>query len=222
MTAELIAPAGVEDPGLGLEAVLPASVPVVAGWHEPRMVDDGYGELLDSVRSMLDHFAAARLDGSTARELKRQVDGVRDRLARHAVAEADQVFAHRRDLPAHGQTFVPPYVVRSADREQVRATVHFGRYFLGANAAVHGGAITLLFENLFGELAISGGRTFGRAAYTHVDFRAVTPVGRELTLHAWFESEVGRKRVLRGELRDGDVLCVEAEGLVVELRPGQP
>jgi hypothetical protein len=222
VTAELIAPAGVEDPGLGLEAVLPASVPVVAGWHEPRMVDDGYGELLDSVRSMLDHFAAARLDGSTARELKRQVDGVRDRLARHAVAEADQVFAHRRDLPAHGQTFVPPYVVRSADREQVRATVHFGRYFLGANAAVHGGAITLLFENLFGELAISGGRTFGRAAYTHVDFRAVTPVGRELTLHAWFESEVGRKRVLRGELRDGDVLCVEAEGLVVELRPGQP
>lgn len=71
-------------------------------------------------------------------------------------------------------------------------------------------------------LATSGGRSFGRAAYTHVDFRSVTPVGRELTLRAWFESEIGRKRVLRGELRDGNVLCVEAEGLVVELRPGQP
>ncbi|CAN5355273.1 PaaI family thioesterase [soil metagenome] len=222
MTAELIAPAGVEDPQLGLGAGLPASVPVVAGWHEPGMADEGYAELLDSVRSMLDHLAAARLDESTARELSRQLDAVRDRLANHAVAEADQVFAHRRDLPAHGQTFVPPYVVRSADRDGVRAMVYFGRYFLGANVAVHGGAITLLFENLFGELAISGGRTFGRAAYTHVDFRAVTPVGRELSLHAWFESEVGRKRVLRGELRDGDVLCVEAEGLVVELRPGQP
>lgn len=222
MTAEPIAPAGVEDPRLGLAPTLPASVPVVEGWHQPSGEQDGYGELLDSVRSMLDHLAAARLDESTSRELRRQVDEVRDRLASHAVAETDQVFAHRRDLPAHGQTFVPPYVVRSADRDEVRATVHFGRYFLGANAAVHGGAITLLFENLFGELAISGGRSFGRAAYTHVDFRAVTPVGRELMLHAWFESEVGRKRVLRGELRDGEVLCVEAEGLVVELRPGQP
>lgn len=222
MTAELVAPSGVEDSQLGLGATLPATVPAVEGWHEPSGAVDGYAGLLDSVRSMLDHLAAARLDESTARELGRQVDVLRDRLASHAVAEADQVFARRRDLPAKGQTFVPPYVVRSADRDTVAATVRFGRYFLGANAAVHGGAITLLFENLFGELAISGGRTFGRAAYTHVDFRAVTPVGRELDLHAWFESEVGRKRVLRGELRDGDVLCAEAEGLVVELRPGRP
>lgn len=221
MTAEFVVPEGAEDPQLGLGAVLPDSVPAVQGWHEPSAVDDGYADLLDSVRSMLDHLAAALLDEATAREVKHQVDVVRDRLANYAVAESDQVFAHRQDLPVHGQTFVPPYVVRSADRDQVRATVTFGRYFLGANAAVHGGAITLLFESLLGMLANSGGRRFGRAAYTHVDFRAVTPVGRELTVHAWFESEVGRKRVLRGEIRDGEVLCVEAEGLVVELRPGQ-
>jgi hypothetical protein len=32
----------------------------------------------------------------------------------------------------------------------------------------------------------------------------------------------GRKRFLRSELRDGDVLVAEAEGLFVALNPGQP
>jgi hypothetical protein len=212
----------VDDPRLGLAPTLPDAIPVVPEWYEPTHADDGYGALLDSVRSLLDHLAAARLDEATTRALTRELDTVRERLSEHSVAETDQVFGQRVDVPVRGQTFVPPYVVQAAGRGRVWASVTFGRYFLGSNGAVHGGAITLLFENLFGQLAISGGRTFGRAAYTHVDFRAVTPVGREVILHAWFESEVGRKRVLRGELWDRDVLCVEAEGLVVELRPGQP
>ena len=32
----------------------------------------------------------------------------------------------------------------------------------------------------------------------------------------------GRKRVLRGTLRDGDTVCADAESLFVALRPGQP
>lgn len=224
MTAQQFAPAPVDDPQLGLGPALPDVVPVVPEWRESTGPGggDGYSELLDMVRSLLDHLAAARLDETQTRALTQDLAGVRDRLAEHAVAEVDQIFAQRTDVPARGQTLVPPYVVTSADRDQVRATVIFGRYFLGTNGAVHGGAITLLFENLLGQLAITGGRTFGRAAYTHVDFRSVTPVGRELTLHAWFCSEVGRKRVLRGQLWDGDVLCAEAEGLVIELRLGQP
>jgi acyl-coenzyme A thioesterase PaaI-like protein len=224
VTTEQLAPAPAEDPQLGLGPALPSELPRVPEWFEPAGVDgeDSYGELLDTVRSLLDHLAAARLDDAETRVLARDLAAVRDRLAELAVAEADQVFARRNDVPGRGQTLVPPFVVTSADRDQVLATITFGRYFLGRNGAVHGGAITLLFENLLGLLAITGGRTFGRAAYTHVDFRSVTPVGRELTLHAWFSSEVGRKRVLRGELRDGDVLCAEAEGLVVELKPGQP
>jgi len=39
---------------------------------------------------------------------------------------------------------------------------------------------------------------------------------------AWFESEQGRKRLLRGTLHHGDRLCAEAESLFVELLPGQP
>jgi hypothetical protein len=32
----------------------------------------------------------------------------------------------------------------------------------------------------------------------------------------------GRKRLLRAQLNHGDILCAEAEGLFIELRPDQP
>lgn len=210
-----------DNPRLGLGPVLPADVPAVEGWQELGASGDAYGELLTSMRAMLDHLGAARLDDATARALTLEVDALRERLADHVVGESEQTFARRADLPARGQTMVPPFVAHEADRDSMRGTVTFGRYFLGRNGAVHGGAITCLFENVMGHLAGTGGRTFGRAAYTHVDFRAITPVGRELELRAWFESEIGRKRVIRAEIRDGEVLCAEAEGLVIELREGQ-
>lgn len=210
-----------DHPQLGLGPVLPAHVPVVEGWQDGGASGDAYGELLTSMRGMLDHLAAARLDDATARAMTREVDALRDRLADHVVGESAQPFGRRADLPARGQTMVPVFVAHEADRDSVHGTVTFGRYHLGANGAVHGGAITLLFESVMGQLAGSGGRTFGRAAYTHVDFRAITPVGRELELRAWFVSESGRKRVLRAEICDGEVRCAEAEGLVIELREGQ-
>jgi len=210
-----------DDPGLGLDPTVPAVVPVVHGWLEPGRPGDAYGQLLDSVRSMLDHLAAARPGDATAIEAARQIDDVRDLLAAHAAAEAQQSFGRRPDLPVRGQTLVPPYVVHAVDGDEVRGTVRFGRYHLGRNGAVHGGSIALLCEDLIGQLAIAGGRSFGRAAYTHVDFRSLTPVGTELSFRAWFMAEEGRKRTVRAEIRDGDRVCIEAEGLVVALRPGQ-
>lgn len=209
------------DPGLGLAPIVTTDAPRVAFWSEATECDDGYGELIDTLRAVLDQVAASRLDSAMTEVVTRELADLRDRLAPYAVAEVDQVFARRPDLAARGQTLVPVYVVQRADADNVWATITFGRYHLGANGAVHGGSLALLFENVLGQLAICG-RTFARAAYTHVDFRSVTPVGRELTLHAWFVSEVGRKRLLRAVLRDGDRVCAEAEGLCIELKPGQP
>lgn len=182
---------------------------------------DGYVGLLDSLRSLLDELAGARLDDTTSRTLGRQLDDARATLAPLLVDEAHQTFARRFDLPDRGQTLVSTYAVLDAEQDRWSGSVAFGRYHLGRNGAVHGGSLTLFFEDLIGQLAISAGRTFGRAAYTHVDFRALTPVGAELTFRAWFVSEVGRKRLLRAEVRDGDTLCAEAEGLVIELRSHQ-
>ena len=200
--------------------------PLIGSWRQPGVADPGggaeYGLMIETLRDFLDKVAAAKPDAATLAALTGDLGSWSQKLAPLAVPEQQQVFAHRHDLPGRGQTMAPALIVTDGDENSVRGTVTFGRYFLGGGGAVHGGAIPLLFDEILGRLANSGGRTRSRTAYLHVDFRAITPVGAELAVHAWFASEAGRKRLLRGELRHGETLCAEAEGLFVALKPGQP
>jgi acyl-coenzyme A thioesterase PaaI-like protein len=100
--------------------------------------------------------------------------------------------------------------------------VAFGRFYLGGNGAAHGGAIPLVFDEVMGRLANTGGRPPSRTASLHVNYRSITPIERELQLTARFDREEGRKRFLSGELRDGGTLCADVAGIFVALRPGQP
>lgn len=215
-----------DNPTLGLDDAEPERLPQVESWSRPGTPGgeggDGYGEVIARLRAFLNHVAAARLDTGTAAALADDLDGWCERLAPAAVPEREQVFGHRDDVPGRGQTMAPAFVVREADRFSVRGTVRFGRYFLGGNGAVHGGAIPLLFDEVLGRLSGSAGRSRARTAYLHTDYRSITPIGAELDVHGWFVSEEGRKRVLRAEIRHDGVLCAEAEGLFVVLNPGQP
>lgn len=188
---------------------------------EPN-AEPGYGAMIEALRSFLDSIAAAKPNDATTDLLTTDLRGWADRLAPLAVPERDQMFAHQRDLPGRGQTMAPKLFVDGGDAENVHGHVTFGRYFLGGNGAVHGGALPLLFDEILGRLANTGGRKPSRTAFQHVDYRAITPIGKRLSVRGWFVSEAGRKRLLRASLHDGDTLCAEAEGLFVELKPGQP
>ena len=200
--------------------------PVIESWAGLVKLGDenntAYGDMIARLRDFLNHVAAARMDSDTVVTLRDELERWRQHLAPMAVTECDQMFGHLRDLQGRGQTMSPTFVVTEADCNNVWGTVRFGRYFLGGNGAVHGGAIPLFFDEVLGRLANSEGRPHARTAYLHTDYRSVTPVGVELTVHGWFVREEGRKRVLRAELRSGDVVCAEAEGLFVRLNPGQP
>jgi hypothetical protein len=68
---------------------------------------------------------------------------------------------------------LPPFVAQTGDDRSISGTLTFGRYFSGAGStAVHGGAITLLFDDVLG----SGGPPRARTAYLRTEFRAVTPI----------------------------------------------
>ena len=223
MTPGLRGGGGNDDPALGLNNAEPERLPLVDSWSRPGAENgDRYGAMIGRLRAFLDHVAAARLDTATVAALTDDLDAWCERLAPAAVPDREQVFARRLDVLGRGQTMTPAFLVHEADRVSVRGTVRFGRYFLGGNGAVHGGAIPLLFDEVLGRLSGSAGRSRARTAYLHTDFRSITPIGVELDVHGWFVSEEGRKRVLRAELRHGDVLCAEAEGLFVVLNPGQP
>ena len=93
---------------------------------------------------------------------------------------------------------------------------------ISALAALDSLTRAYLQDELLGQQANAGGRTKARTAYLHVDYRKIAPIGVPLALEAAFEREVGRKRYLRGSARAGDDVVIEAHGLFVELRPGQP
>ncbi|SOX56952.1 hypothetical protein MAAFP003_5664 [Mycobacterium ahvazicum] len=208
------------------EAESRGGFPPMRTWQEPTVRSPGggaeYGDMIAALRDFLDDVAAAAPDRATTVALTKDLKDWTDRLAPAAVPERRQIFARRLDLPGRGQTMAPSFIPIAGDPEKVEGTVTFGRYFLGGGGAVHGGAIPLLFDEVLGRLASSGGRAPARTAYLHTDFRSITPVGEELVVRAWFVSEQGRKRLLRAELTHGDTLCAEAEGLFIELRPDQP
>ncbi|MCU1603043.1 MAG: PaaI family thioesterase [Frankiales bacterium] len=142
-------------------------------------------------------------------------------LAAHQVPEREQVTGHRHDVPGRGQTMSPVVYVDEAVGTSVRGRVTFGRFYLGGNGAAHGGSIPLFFDEVLGRLANTTGPR-SRTAYLHTDYRSITPIGRELSFAAQLDREDGRKRWFRCRLLDCEVLCAEAEGLFVALRPGQP
>ncbi|GAA1546413.1 hotdog fold domain-containing protein [Nocardioides humi] len=187
------------------------------------VVDDlAYEALVGATRNFLDALAVAVPDGPTADRLTADLAGWAGVLGGLAAEERDRLFGRRAGIASYGQAMTPAYRVLERDDAGLRGVARFGRYFHGGKGAAHGGAVPLLFDELFGRVINGEGRPPARTAYLHVDFRAVVRLDRDLGLRVWREREEGRKQYVRGEIRDGDVVCAEAEALFVALRPGQP
>jgi acyl-coenzyme A thioesterase PaaI-like protein len=183
--------------------------------------DSAYSGMIDTLRGFLDQLACAGLDEATAGALDQDLREWTQRLTPMRVAETEQMFGRVQDAPGRGQVMSPAFAVIEQDETSLRAKVIFGRYFLGGNNAAHGGAVALLFDEVLGGPANAGVGTMARTAYLHVNYRSVTPIGKELEVTARIVSIDGRKRIVRGELKDGERLCADAEGLFLELLPGQ-
>jgi acyl-coenzyme A thioesterase PaaI-like protein len=186
------------------------------------MPDSLYPAMIDTLRDFLDDLAGASLDEATIAALAADLRDWRGRLAPLKASEDDRMFGRVDDVPGHGQVMCPAFAIEAQDATSVRAQVTFGDYFLGGNGAAHGGAVSLLFDEVLGIPANSGPGGMARTAYLHVNYRAITPMNRPLTVTSTLYATEGRKRFVRGELRDGDRLCADAEGLFLELLPGQP
>ncbi|WP_433602452.1 PaaI family thioesterase [Nocardia sp. CA-135953] len=183
----------------------------------------GYGEMMDAMRTLQERITTAVPDATLVAEVTRHLEDLNRRLepsaAGHEWGRSGELVGN---VLGREQTLIPPVEIVAEGETWLDARIRFGDYYRGSNGAVHGGTIPLVFDDVLGRLSLSGNRPVARTAYMHVDFRSITPVGRLLTLEARFEREEGRKRCVRGWLRDGERLCAEAEALFVQLRPGQP
>lgn len=196
-------------------------------WNAPtgydgRDVGPEFARLGDAVRALQDTYTAAIPPPAVAAQAAATIERVLALLAEFGSDENSRIAGRRLDLPSRGHTLPPLFHVDAWNSQSVHGRVTFSPFYLGRNGAAHGGALSLFFDEVLGRLANVSGRRYSRTAYLRLDFRSVTPVSRELTFTGRFEQEDGRKRVIAGELRDGPRLLVEATGLFVELKPGQP
>jgi acyl-coenzyme A thioesterase PaaI-like protein len=183
--------------------------------------DPAYADMIDTLRGFLDQLAMARPDEADILALDEDLQKWTARLAHARVEESERMFSRIPDVPGHGQVMCPAFAIDAQDETSLHARVTFGDYFLGANGAAHGGSVALLFDEILGIPANNGVATMARTAYLHVNYRSITPINRELQVTARVASVDGRKRIVRGELRDGERLCADAEGLFLELLSGQ-
>ncbi|MFH8447219.1 PaaI family thioesterase [Streptomyces sp. NPDC018026] len=184
------------------------------------MTVDEYGSMTSALRVFLDAVSVAGR-GADFSALAADLHCWADRLAAHRVDEPHRAFGGRFDLPGRGQTMTPLFDPSTVTPVRVEGTAYFGDYFLGSNNAAHGGAVPLLFDEVLGRIVVERGPR-ARTAYLRTDFRAITPIGRDLTVRGWVDEVCGRKLFLRAELRDGEVLCAEADALFVVLRQDAP
>ncbi|WP_245565464.1 PaaI family thioesterase [Nocardioides insulae] len=173
------------------------------------------------LRGFLDALAMASLDPDTAAELRADLASWRRRMEVRRVPEAERHYGRVRRTPGRGQALVPVFTRTERGERHLAGTVRFGAFHLGVNGAVHGGALSVLFDDLLGTVAHWAGPVPSRTAYLKTDYRAIAPIDVTLGVRCWIERVEGRKRFVRGEITHGDVVCAEAEALFLELRPGQ-
>jgi acyl-coenzyme A thioesterase PaaI-like protein len=194
------------------------AVPGHLGLPEVRR-DPALDQLVTALRSVQD-----RVIGTQA---PRETVSAAARLLDQAAAELDPFRITGEDPPswddlkrtAGTRALAPVLEGLEWDAERLTARVTFPPFFTGGNGAVHGGALPLLFDEVLGRLANTG-RTMSRTANLSVDYRRVTPIGRELAVRATFERQEGRKRYLHAEVLHDGAVTAEAHGLFIELRPG--
>jgi acyl-coenzyme A thioesterase PaaI-like protein len=186
----------------------------------PPELGDAYDDMVAGLRTFLGAVAGAGMSVEQARELRDVLGTWTDRLRTQRVEEAQRLWGHWIDRPGRAQGLVPPLRDEVVEPGRLSATVVLERFYVGENMATHGGAISLLFDDVLGRVGMTAGKP-GRTAYLTTSYRAVTPVETELVLRAQTDRVDGRKHFMSAQLLHGDIVCAEAECLWIELRPGQ-
>jgi acyl-coenzyme A thioesterase PaaI-like protein len=113
---------------------------------------------------------------------------------------------------------LPDYALAAQPDGTHATTILFPERFCGVAGVVHGGVVSMLFDEVLGSVANHAPGDWWATASLRVDYRAPSPTGEMLTAIVHHPLREGRKCTVRAELYAGDVLCAEAEGLFVKVR----
>src|SRR6185436_862390 len=109
---------------------------------------------------------------------------------------------------------IAPPVVLGVEGDVVRGTVTFGAAYEGPPGHVHGGFIAATFDEVLGFAQSMTGNP-GMTGTLSIRYRKPTPLHREIALTGRVVKVEGRKIYAAGDMRVGETLTAEAEGIFV-------
>ncbi|HKC27986.1 MAG TPA: hypothetical protein VKB75_08225 [Jatrophihabitans sp.] len=184
---------------------------------------DEFAALHLAQRVLQDRLTGAVLPPELMEKVTAQLLDIVDAVAAYQRPEADRIDGWRPDLPGRGHPLLPPYVIDSEGDETLTGVVTFSRFHLGGNGAAHGGALPLLFDDVLGRVMNHNQPGVSRTASLTVNYRRITPLDVELRWEASRDRVDGRKRWGSARLFDSSgLLLADADGLFLQLLPGQP
>ncbi|MGF2953542.1 PaaI family thioesterase [Mycobacterium sp. THU-M116] len=191
--------------------------------YGPASPGPGFGRFVAHMRRLQDLAVSADPGDDVWDEAAGRVASLVGLLAPFEAGEGRAPAGRTPDLPGMGSLLLPPWTLTRYGPDGVEMAGGFSRFHVGGNHAVHGGVLPLLFDHMFGMISHAAGRPISRTAFLHVDYRKVTPIEVPLTVRGRLTAAEGRKGFVSAELVDGqDTVLAEANGLMVQLLPGQP
>jgi acyl-coenzyme A thioesterase PaaI-like protein len=188
----------------------------------PGRGGEPYAHFIDLFRTLQDKVVVSNPPEGVWDEAAARVQAAIDLLEPWAAPERERPAGSRIDLPGRGNPMLIPFLWDEVSPERTRGRATFRSFHLGGNSAAHGGTLPLLFDEVLGRAANTGFDHIARTAYLKVNYRKITPLDVELRVEGSVDRVEGRKRWASARLFHGETLIADAEGLFVELRPGQP
>jgi acyl-coenzyme A thioesterase PaaI-like protein len=207
----------------------------VFDFDRPRDPDDARFRLAEATRQVIAELASSSASSEAferARDLVEQAVGVLAGQAHargYVGAEASLVEHQEAGSFLDFSPFIgalnplaPPIAMRrepdGEGGEVVVGTATYGGAYEGPPGCVHGGFIAAGFDECLGFAQSLSGQP-GMTAQLSIAYRAPTPLHREVRFEGRVARVDGRKIHTTATLRAGDLLCAEATGLFVSMKP---
>jgi acyl-coenzyme A thioesterase PaaI-like protein len=174
------------------------------------------GEVLaDAIRRLLEVVVRTQAPGEDLLAAADAVDGITTLLGAR-LREGPWSPDHSDPQPSPYNTVVgvgnpvaAPVELTSVTRDGVRGVVRFGTAYEGAPGLVHGGVLSMVMDQMFGEAGVAAG-VGGMTVRLEIRYAAPTPVHADLEIEAHVEAATDRLVTMAGTISCGDTVTVHA------------
>ena len=122
-------------------------------------------------------------------------------------------YADRNLVVGHANPLAPPMLL-DVDGDWTVGTVNLGRVYEGAPGFIHGGVVSLLFDQIFGSIIVRHGVP-GVTGELQIRYIKPTPVCVPLKLMARIEEVDGRHYKCAGKLLCGEEVLVRGSAVMI-------